>query len=201
MRLFGIAPAVLIAFSLAQVRTSARPARGKADAGDRPILLGTDPPGRLRPVSADAGTDAGPPDAGPDEVHRELQRLRARLDALEQERAASQQTAQQLQQLTLEVQQLRQQIADAENARQAEEQQRQAQRAAVQSGVETLLSAQQRLASGDASIEAELDRAQASFSGQALRDVQAARAALQNHDLARARLLLAAAISDAQAGR
>jgi len=201
VRLFGIAPAVLIAFSLAQVRTSARPARGKADAGDRPILLGTDPPGRLRPVSADAGTDAGPPDAGPDEVHRELQRLRARLDALEQERAASQQTAQQLQQLTLEVQQRRQQIADAENARQAEEQQRQAQRAAVQSGVETLLSAQQRLASGDASIEAELDRAQASFSGQALRDVQAARAALQNHDLARARLLLAAAISDAQAGR
>ena len=96
---------------------------------------------------------------------------------------------------------IRQQLADAEARRVAEEQQRQAQALTVQSGVDTLVAAQQRLASGDASIDAELDRAQASFSGQALRDVQAAREALRNKDLAQARLLLSAAIADAQAGR
>ena len=50
-------------------------------------------------------------------------------------------------------------------------------------------------------IETELDQAQRSFTGQAQRDVQAARAALRNRDLAAARALLSAAISDAQAGR
>jgi len=201
MRLLGIAPALLFAALLAQAPTTSRPARGKADAGQKPILLGTDPPGKLRHASADAGADAGPADAGPDEVHRELQTLRARIEILEQERAQSQMTAQQLQQLTLEVQQIRQQLADAQARRVADEQQRQAQEDAVQSGVDTLVAAQQRLASGDASIDAELDRAQASFSGQALRDVQAAREALRNKDLAQARLLLSAAIADAQAGR
>jgi len=201
VRLFGIAPALLIAALLAQAPTSSRPARKKADAGTGPILLGTDPPGKLRHASADAGADGGPGDAGPDEVHRELQTLRARVEALERERAQSQLTAQQLQQLTVEVQQIRQQLADAQARRVAEEQQQQSQEAAVQSGVDTLLAAQERLSSGDANIEAELDRAQASFSGQALRDVQAAREALRNKDLAQARRLLSTAISDAQAGR
>ena len=200
MRLFGIAPALLLAALLAQVRTTSRPARGRADAGDRPVLLGTDPPGRLRPAG-DAGIDGGPGDAGPDEVHRELQTLRARVEALERERAQSQLTAQQLQQLTAEVQLMRQQLADAEARRVTEEQQHQEQRENVQGGVDTLIAAQQRLATGDSGIEADLQRAQASFSGQALRDVQAAREALRNHDLAQARLLLNAAIRDAQAGR
>jgi TolA-binding protein len=202
VRLFGIAPALLVALVLAQVRTPARPSRGKADAGDRPIYLGTDPPGRLRPASADAGTDGGPADAGPDEVHRELQQLKTRLDRLEQERQmAAQQTAQQIQQLAAEVQQLRQQIADAEARRETEEQQRAARRASMQAGVDAVGAAQQRLTSGDTSIEAELDRAQASFTGQALLDVQAAREALRNRDLLRARALLGAAALDAQAGR
>lgn len=203
MRLLGIIPALLIAFLMGQVRTPPRPKRGKADAGDRPILLGTDPPGRLRPPvpSPDAGADGGPADAGPDEVHRELQQLRARLEALEQDRAARAQTAQQLQQLSQELQQIRQQMADAEARRLAEEQERQTRRAAVQSAVDGLYAAQQRLMAGDSSIEAELDRAQSTFTGQALRDIEAARAALQNRDLSRARAFLAAAISDAQAGR
>jgi hypothetical protein len=204
VRLFGIIPAVLIALLMGQVRPSPRPKRGAADAGERPILLGTDPPGRLRPPTSpsDAGADGGAADAGPDEVHRELQQLRTRLDLLEQDRAArAQQAVQQLQQLTQEVQQIRQQIADAEARRVAEEQDRQSRRAAVQSSVDALYVAQQRLMAGDSSIEAELDRAQATFTGQALRNLQAARAALQNRDLARARGFLAAAISEAQAGR
>src|SRR2546426_358018 len=121
----------MIAFLMAQVSPAARPKRGRADAGaradagERPLLLGTDPPGRLRPTQPppDGGASVER-DAGPDDVHRELQQLRARLDALEQERAHAQQVSQQLQQLTQEVQQIRQQIADAEARRQLEEKQR-----------------------------------------------------------------------------
>jgi len=208
VRLLGIVPAAMIAFLMAQVSPAARPKRGRADAGaradagERPLLLGTDPPGRLRPTQPppDGGASLER-DAGPDDVHRELQQLRARLDALEQERAHAQQVSQQLQQLTLEVQQIRQQIADAEARRQLEEQQREERQGLVQSGLDALYAAQQRLAAGDASIDSELSRAQAAFTGQAQRDVEAARMAVQNRDLARARAMLSAAIFHAQVGR
>jgi len=202
MKVLAAVPALVLAVLLAQAPARTRTPRGRADAGDGPILLGTDPPGKLRP-SPPAPADAGVAqrDAGPDEVHRELQALRARLDTLEQELAASRQTSQQLQQLTSVVEQLRQQVADAEAERQAELQQRQSQRAAVQSAVDALYTAQQQLQGGNASIDAELDQAQAAFTGQARRQVQAARNALRNRDLAGARALLGAAISDAQAGR
>src|SRR3954469_15175640 len=122
MRLLAAVPAVVAAALLGQGRAPPRTPRGRPppgpagagpDAGDGPILLGTDPPGRLRP-SPPAPADAGvaQQDAGPDEVHRELQTLRARLDGLEQELARARQTSQQLEQLTSEVQQLRQQVAD-----------------------------------------------------------------------------------------
>src|SRR5882762_3304575 len=124
-----------------------------------------------------------------------------RADAVERERTQAQQVSQQLQQLTLEVQQIRQQIADAEARRQAEEQQREERQALVQSGLDALYAAQQRLAAGDASIDSELSRAQAAFTGQAQRDVEAARMAVQNRDLARARAMLSAAIFHAQVGR
>ena len=200
MRLLGLLPPVLLALLLGQARPPLRGSRGRADAG--PVLLGTDPPGRLRPdpTTADAGTTAQR-DGGSDDLHRELQQLRARLEALEQERAQAQQNAQQLQQLVQEMQQLRQQIADAEAQRQAAEQEREGRRASVQSAVDALYTAQQRLAGGNSSIEAELDKAQSTFTGQAQRDIEAARAALRNRDLSAARALLSAAISDAQAGR
>ena len=201
MRLLGAIPALLLALLLGQGRSTPKAPRGQADGG-RPVLLGTDPPGRLRtsPSPADAGV-AAERDAGGDEVHRELQALRARVDALELERAQAQETVQQLQQLNDEVQLLRQQIADAEWQRQAAEQQRESHRADVQSAVNALYGAQQKIMGGNASIEAELDQAQAAFTGKAQREVQQARTALQNRDLSAARALLAAAISDAQAGR
>ncbi|TMA85869.1 MAG: hypothetical protein E6J65_07245 [Deltaproteobacteria bacterium] len=200
MKLLGLLPPVLLAFLLGQARPPSRAPRGRADAG--PVLLGTDPPGRLRPTppSPDAGTTAQH-DGGVDDVHRELQQLRARLEALEQERAQAQQNAQQLQQLVQEVQQLRQRIADAEAQRQVAEQERETRRASVQSAVDALYTAQQRLAGGNGSIETELEQAQSAFTGQAQRDIEAARAALRNRDLSAARALLSAAISDAQAGR
>lgn len=198
MRVLAAIPAVLLAALLGQARPAQRQQRGRPDGG--PILLGTDPPGRLRPAaSSDAGVAQR--DAGPDEVHRELQALRARVEALEQERARSQQTTEQLQQLTSEVQQLRQQVADAETQRQETEQERAASRASTQSAIDALYGAQQKIMGGNSSVEAELDRAQAAFSGEAKRDVEAAREALRNRDLSRARAYLNAAIVDAQAGR
>jgi DNA repair exonuclease SbcCD ATPase subunit len=201
VRLLGAIP-VLVALLLGQARPASRGARGRADAGDRPILLGTDPPGKLRPnpASPDAGVVAQH-DAGMDAVQQEMRQLRARIEVLEQERAQNQQNAQKLDQLVQELQQLRQQVADAEARRQAVEEQQQTQRVSVQSGVDALYVAQRQLAVGSYGIEAQLDQAQRSFSGQAQRDVQAARAALQNRDLSAARALLSAAISDAQAGR
>ena len=109
------------------------------------------------------------------------------LQNVERERAQSQQQSQQLEQLTREMQALRQQVADAEARRAAAEQQQAARREQVQSAIDGLYSAQQRLASGSAGIEAELAQAQAVLSGQAQRDLQAARIALQNRDLSAAR--------------
>ena len=198
MRLLAALPLLFAALLLGQGRAPSRTSRSRADGG--PILLGTDPPGRLRPAPAsDAGMAQA--DAGPDELHRELQALRARVDALEQERARSQETSQQLQEISSELQQLRQQVADGDAQRQAAETEQREHHADVDSAVSVLYSARQRLESGNASIDAELNQAQAAFSGQARRDLQAARAALQNKDLSTARTLLSAAISDAQAGR
>ena len=203
MRLLAAIPSLLLTVLLAQSRPPARQTRGRADAGERPILLGTDPPGRLRPDSpgADGGTTTAQRDAGPDPVRLELQQLRARIDALEQERAQTQQNSRQLAQVVQELQQLRQQVTDAEARRQVAEEQQQAQRASTQAAVDSLYAAQQRLAGGDSAIEAQLAQAQSTFTGQAQRDIQAARAALRNRDLAAARALLSAAITDAKAGR
>jgi len=198
VRALAAIPLLLLAALLGQARPSARQQRGRPDGG--PILLGTDPPGRLKPATpSDGGVSQA--DAGPDEVHRELQGLRARVEALEQDRARSQQTIEQLQQLNTEVEQLRQQIADAEVQRQAADQQRATQQASVQSAIDALYGAQQKMTGGNSSIEAELDRAESAFSGQARRDVEAARAALRNRDLGRARAYLNSAIANAQAGR
>lgn len=206
-RVFFAAVIGFAAAALAQADggTRRRPARRGADAGvarQKPVLLGTDPPGKLRPPdpSSDAGVasaDAGPPD----EMHRELQQLRARVDMLERERAQSQQSAQQLQQINQELQQLRRQVADAEAQRQAEVEQAQARRASVQSAVDALYGAQAQLAGGGYDVEEQLSRAESTFTGDAQRNVRLARTALQNRDLSAARAYLSAAIAAAQQGR
>src|SRR5438105_4414248 len=138
---------LLGALLLAQARpgTPARRARSRADGGT--VLLGTDPPGRLRPAppAADGGI-LGAADAGPDATQRQIGDLRARVDALEKQLAQSQQQGQQLQEIAAQMQQLRQQIADAEARRQAEEQQRAAQRQQLQSAIDGLTQAQYALA-------------------------------------------------------
>jgi chromosome segregation ATPase len=205
-RVFFAAVVGCAAAALAQADggTRRRPVRRGADAGvarQKPVLLGTDPPGKLRPV--DAASDAGvaTADAGPDEVHRELQQLRARVDMLERERAQAQQSTQQLQQINQELQELRRQVADAEAQRQAEVQEAQARRTSVQSAVDGLYAAQAQMAGGGYDVDAQLSRAESTFTGEAQRNVRLARTALQNRDLLAARAYLSAAIAAAQQGR
>jgi hypothetical protein len=173
--------------------------RSKRDAGQKPILLGTDPPGRLRPWP-----DAGPVaqvDAGVPAVERELSALRLRVDALERERAQLQQQSQQLSQVVQELQDLRAQLAQGEQRKEADAQQQAARRDALQAGISSLQQAQYALAGGDSAVDDQLAQAQGSFPPQAQKDIEAARTALRNRDLSQARAYLSAAIADAQQGR
>ncbi len=164
-------------------------------------MIGTDPPGRLRPSPADGGVSAQA-DAGVESAtQRQIAELRARVDVLEQMLAQTQRQSQELQQIAAELRQLRAQVAEAEARRQAEEQAQAARRQQIQATVDALGRAQYALAGGNDDIAAALDQAQAVLEGQAQRDLQAARAALQNRDLAQARAYLSAAISDALQGR
>src|ERR1051325_4165658 len=117
---------LLAALLLAQAGESAPKRRVRAPADGGPVLLGTDPPGTLKPWP-DAGPQAGA-DAGPTATERQIAELKARVDGLERQLQQQQQQSQQLQQVTSEMQQLRQQHAGAEQQRQAEQQQAAAQR-------------------------------------------------------------------------
>jgi TolA-binding protein len=189
----GVVAALLLSQASGAPRRRTR--RG-ADAGTRPTLLGTDPPGRLR-VAPPSDAGVAQQDAGPDEVHQKLQALQARIDALERDRELQQQQAQLLQQLVVEMRELRGQMADADARQKGAEQDRAARRSQLQYAVSGLQSAQARLMSGDADVDAVLEQAGAAFTGQARYDVEAARRALQNRDLSQARAYLNAAITDA----
>ena len=212
---------LLAALLLAQAGQGAprRKARGQADggagsAGDGrsakarstgggPVLLGTDPPGSIKRTAAggDGGTEVSRLDAGPTAAQRELADLRARVDALEQQLRAQQEQAQDLRQIAGEVRQLRAEIADTEARRQATQEQQAEDRSQRASAMAALNQAQSALAGGSSDIAFALDQAEAAFGGQARRDVQAARLALQNRDLSLARAYLNAAILDAQQER
>jgi TolA-binding protein len=209
MRLLAALLSLSVALLLAQTSSGARKrARARADAGTDggPLYLGPDRPGQLKPdpPARDGGPRVPAVDAVPDGgslAQLQMQELRLRISLLEQQLAASQQQVQQMQTLNEQLQALRGQMATAETNRQQQQDAQAAQQQAVQSAVANLGYAQQKLSLGDSSIEGVLDQAQSSFSGQAQRDVQAAREALRNGDLSQCRALLNAAISDAQAGR
>jgi chromosome segregation ATPase len=165
------------------------------------VLLGTDPPGRLRAFGSSDGGVIAQSDAGADDLRREVAQLRARISALEQDRGQLQQQSQQLGEVVRQLQELRGQLADGESRRQAEGQREQAHREEVQTGVTALQQAQAMLAGGDASVDAQLTQAQAAFPPQAQKDIAAARGALQNRDLSAARAYLSSAIAHAQQGR
>ena len=211
MRIFASLAVVLaVAAALAQGAPGpqGRSGRGPADGGTSrvrtpgPIFLGTDPPGKLRPQRAesDGGTPV-PRIAASDEVQRELQQLRGRVEALERERGQIQQQSQQLAEVVRQLQELRGQLAAGEQRKAAAQQQEQAQREQRESGITALQQAQAALAGGDSAVEDQLAQAQASFPPQAQRDLDTARTALRNRDLSAARAFLSAAIHHAQQGQ
>ena len=205
----GVSISLLVTAALAQTASPQGRARASAaDAGSKrartpgPILLGTDPPGKLRPygAAADAGTPL-PRIAAPDDVQRELQQLRGRVEALEQERGQLQQQSQQLQEVMRQLQQVRTQLSEREQRTQAAEERRRTQREEGEAGLSALREAQARLASGDSAVEEQLAQAQAAFPPLAQRDLEAARMALRNRDLSAARAYLGAAMLHAQQGQ
>jgi hypothetical protein len=213
MRILAALLSLSVAVLFAQASSGARKrSRGRADAGPsdggtadaRPVLLGPDPPGRLRadPPGRDGGVPAIPPPGGSDAgtTQAQILELRARISTLEQQAAASQQQTQQMAAMNDQLQALRDQLAAADAQRQQQQQDTLARQQAVQSAVSSLVSAQQQLAGGDAAIGDALNQAQSAFTGQAQRDVQAAQVALRNGDLAAARAYLSSAVSNAQQG-
>src|SRR5438477_4830337 len=152
---------------LAQTRPGAPARRTRARPDGGPVLLGTDPPGRLRIEAQSDGGVMAQADAGPDATQRQIIELRARVDALQQQMSQMQQQSQGLQDLSAQMQQLRQQLADAEARRQAEEQQRAARQQQTQSAIDTLVQAQSALAGGSSDIAGALDQAASTFTGQA----------------------------------
>jgi hypothetical protein len=199
---------------LAQSSSRKKAARTKPPAdttnADGAVLLGPDPPGRLRPdppPARDAGIAAASTiDGGADGGTRSLQslqieELRARIALLEQQAALQQQQAQQMQLMNEQLSALRQQMADQENRRAQERQQAQQHAEATQSAINSLTYVQQQLMQGDTSVGAALDQAQSAFTGQAQRDIDYARQALRNGDVAGARTYVYSAIMDAQSGR
>ena len=208
MRLLAsLCAGLAVALVLAQAEAAKPRSRGKAkaDAGespDKPVYLGTDPPGRLRASvpPPDAGVRAAA-DAGPDDLHRELSALRARVDLLERDRAAAHASSQRLDQLAAELAALKGQLGDAEARKQTTEADRAAGQEQVTAALGGLATAQQRLAEGDSAVDAELEQAEATLTGEALRDVQLAREALRNRDLSQARAWLSAATRATQQTR
>ncbi|HEX4386351.1 MAG TPA: hypothetical protein VH083_25525 [Myxococcales bacterium] len=209
MRLLAALLSLSVALLLAQSSSGARKrSRARADAGTDggPLYLGPDRPGQLKPdpPARDGGPRVPAVDGIPDGgslAQLQMQELRMRISLLEQQLAASQQQVQQMQTLNEQLQALRSQMASAEQSRQEQQDAQAARQQAVQSAITNLGYAQQKLSIGDPSISDVLDQAQSSFTGQAQRDVQAARDALRNGDMSQARAYLSAAVSDAQAGR
>lgn len=189
--------------SLSQPR--AKPASSAVDAGALDAGLGA-PSSRV-----DAG--AGPSEKAPappapsaerlelDRLRLELTELRARTAALEQRAAAAEAVAARVERLGGRLEELRAHVTETESRQADAERRAVEQKANVEAVTRSLIQAQQTLATGATNIGEALRAAEVYYTGPALRDVQAARAALANGDLASARVFLGLAIIDAQSSR
>ena len=201
-------------------------AAARTDAGAGGALYIGDPPGRLS-ASADGGGvmggggaadagDAGAADSGGRGATSvdagsqgasntdEVQRLRERVAALEQElarsrsAAAQSQQVEQLNQLNQQVASLREQLAQEQGRRQAEENAARQAASRQEQAVTALSAAQQQLAAGDSRVMETLQSASGSLPAPAQRAVETARSALQSGDLSMARYWLSVAIAQTQ---
>jgi hypothetical protein len=191
----------------------ARPAAPTVDAGVRapqapdggPAYLG-DAPGRMRTTAGAGAADGGGPGSADGRANDggsradELQQLRSRVAALEQQLAQARTEAQtdQLKQLNEQVAALREQLAQEKARRQAEETAAQQARAQAQQAVTALSAAEQQLAQGNSRVLETLESAASALPAPSQRAVESARTAVQSGDLAAARYWLSVAIAQAQ---
>lgn len=184
------------------------------------LLSQARPPSRARkapaPERADAGVgiaihvdrDGGPADAGAPvtaedlaELRREVTALGSRTQALERDSQRGRDQEQLLRQLADQVHALRQELAQDKAQKQAREDEQVARRDQTQQAVSGLSAVQSSMAGGNTDVDRALVDLRASLPPAAQRDVDAAREALRNSDLAAARALVAQAMMDAQTAR
>jgi len=184
-------------FRDAGLRVIVSPDGGPTYLGDPPgqILRADDEAAGDRSAAAD---DAGPADSGV--PAGELQDLRSRIAALEQQlaraRAASQ--TEQLQTLNGQLAALRAQLAQDQALREARAAAAQDAIVQTQEAVTALSAAERELAFGNSQVLDTLDFAYPALPFPAQRAVQNARRAIQSEDLAGARYWLSVAIAEAQ---
>ncbi|HWE22915.1 MAG TPA: hypothetical protein VG496_03145 [Myxococcales bacterium] len=181
--------------------TASTSAGGVANAGGAPNAGSAAIPDAGRAVAVADGGSPGSSTGGD-----EVQRLRQRVAALEQElararaAAAAQQTQQadEVKQLNQQVATLREQLAQEQGKRQASPDAGPQANAQQQQAVTALSAAQQQLTAGDSRVMETLESAKDSLPAPAQRAVDSARTAVQSGDLSAARYWLSVAISQSQ---
>ena len=186
-------------------------ARDGGTASSGGVIIVSEPPRSARSTQGapDASIANAPlRDAGQDvdraeveRLRREVEDLRQRTDSLEKQIAREQGQQAQLKDISDQMKAMRAQMQEAESRKQDAEERVEQHRQDVDRAVDVLVDAQATIAAGNSTVDAQLADAAAVLNGSARRDIDAARQALANKDLATARSFLQAAIVAARSGR
>lgn len=149
-------------------------------------------------ASPDGGTASGEELA---RLRQEVQQLRDRVGVLELELSKVKRQEQKLQQLLDEIQAIHSDLRSAVAERQATEREATQRAADLRSAIDSLIDLDARLARGDAEVLPVLDAAKGLLPPVAAAELATARRALENKDLAAARVALLQAIADAELSR
>ena len=135
------------------------------------------------------------------QLRRDVVELKNRTALLERQASQAETMSSQLDKLSRQITSLQTQLSDTENRRLEKERQVAERRAQSEQAVASLGAAQQQLSTGNANVGATLNYAETIFTGDALANIRAAKAALANGDLGSARIWISLAIAQAQAAR
>ncbi len=154
-----------------------------------PAATGASKPGTAAPNMAEV-TD----------LRHEVSDLKSRASQLEQKAAHADAMSSQLDKLSKQISDLQTQLRETENRRTENERQAAERRQHSEQAIASIGAAQQQLAAGNPSAAMQaINYAEKTFTGAALANVQSARAALNNGDLASARIWLSLAVVEASA--
>jgi TolA-binding protein len=154
----------------------------------------------LEPTAA-APVPKGPTTAEVEQLRRDVVDLKSRTVQLERQSAQAEVMSQQLSKLSKQISELQGQLSETENRRAESERRAIEKRERSEAAIASLGGALQQLANGNGNVGPAIGYAESTFTGTALSNVQAAKAALANNDLGSARVWLNLAIAEAQANR